>query len=365
MYKGGVLRILLTLSLLILTTSQTDPYRCSGLVTGASGFVASAGIQIAAAVRSCEIRSDQCAFDIEIVVASLTRAAEMGTLAGNACGGPWRPCAFPIVQAAGFFSAAAAAGTQAAIAIRRNDYDQGRREVAFMGDQLSNAGRAVTGAEASCRPANNSQQPTPNYIGFCVSDSMRAATALAAAAIAIRGAVEDCPDRRAACARHVSFVVALLSKTAEDSAQTARSCRATGSPQCAALASGVALSLAAAVGEGAGVQADLDNIFINPQDDAINSMSRMETTCKILHSDLGKPYTNVGIQRIPSTLKRQVWAGALEMLCQALLSLRLQVWQSPLRPRIAGKTLRKTPWDNLCVHKTSHSCYLLWHMLLA
>jgi len=288
MYKGGVLRILLTLSLLILTTSQTDPYRCSGLVTGASGFVASAGIQIAAAVRSCEIRSDQCAFDIEIVVASLTRAAEMGTLAGNACGGPWRPCAFPIVQAAGFFSAAAAAGTQAAIAIRRNDYDQGRREVAFMGDQLSNAGRAVTGAEASCRPANNSQQPTPNYIGFCVSDSMRAATALAAAAIAIRGAVEDCPDRRAACARHVSFVVALLSKTAEDSAQTARSCRATGSPQCAALASGVALSLAAAVGEGAGVQADLDNIFINPQDDAINSMSRMRDNLQNFAQRLGQ-----------------------------------------------------------------------------
>jgi len=284
-----MLPLLLTVSLVVGTRTQIDYYRCQGLATAAAGFVASSGIQIAAATRSCGLEDDACAFDIEIAVASLARAAVLGTGAGEACGGPSNPCAMSVTKATSFLSTAAAAGTQAAIRVRRKQFDRARREIASMGTLLRDAGRAVTGAAAFCQPmsdnSNQSQPPKPNYLGFCVSDSMRAATAVAAAGVAIRGAVEDCSSHRAACVRHVAFIVSMLSKTAEDSATTARSCRAAGNPHCTALASDVVVNLAAAVGEGAGIKMDMDK---DDQGAAISSLARMAGSLQATAQRLGK-----------------------------------------------------------------------------
>jgi len=252
--------------------SQTDYYRCQGLATAAAGFVAGAGLQIAAAARSCAVEATTCADDIAIAVASLGRAAALGTGAGEACGGGTNPCATTITQASAFFTEAAAAGASAAVEVEAKDWDEARREVKLMGESLRDAGRAVTGAEAFCKPPVNNTLQEPNYLGFCVSDSLRAATALAGAGIAIQGAVAECPQRQAECARHVAFIVGMLAKVAEDSAITATSCKATGNPRCTYLASAAAYNLAAAAGEGAGVEADLED---DDQDDAINSMVRL------------------------------------------------------------------------------------------
>jgi len=270
-WREIMLLALLLQSPAVQVMSETDYYRCQGLATAAAGFVAGAGLQIAAAARSCGIEADTCANDISIAVASLARAAVLGTGAGEACGGPTNPCATSITQASAFFTEAAAAGSSAAVEVRGRDFDEARREVKLMGESLRDAGRAVTGAEAFCKPPVNNTAQTPNYIGFCVSDSLQAATALAAAGIAIKGAVAECPSRPAECARHVAFTMGMLSKVAEDSALTAASCKATGNPQCVFLASAAAYNLAAAAGEGAGVEADLQD---GDQDDAINSMVR-------------------------------------------------------------------------------------------
>jgi len=275
-------------TLLTKTCCQTDYYRCAGLATAAAGYAASAGLQIANAASTCapDGEPDTCSRDIFLAVSALSRAAVLGTGAGTACGGPRSRCATSITQASTFFSSAAASGSEAARRARRGEWEKARREVDKMGSRLRDAGRAVTGAEAFCKDlANSTQQPRPNWVGFCVSDSLRAATAIAAAGIAINGAVVDCPTKPAECARHASFTVAMLAKLAEQSANTAQICGYTGKARCAALASSVAVNMAEAAGEAGTLAVDLG---VEENDDVVNDMARVADNLQAMSQRIGQ-----------------------------------------------------------------------------